>query len=130
MMYVILSLFLALFLISTIILGWFCFKATNKLLFFSENMEELYVRLDEFDQHINFIHELEMYYGDETLKNLIRHSRNLRTYMSSYRDIIELTAEENIDEEIDERNSKENDEDKDSENRDSRQDKTVFHKTT
>jgi uncharacterized membrane-anchored protein YhcB (DUF1043 family) len=92
-----LILLLLVFITSTILLGWYCYKLVNKLLFLSENMDDLYERLEEFDEHINFIYELEMYYGDETLKNLIRHSRDLRNYMSKYKDIIELAGEEEND---------------------------------
>ena len=67
----ILTLILFLFVPISITLGWFCYKLVYRLNYISENMNELYVRLDEFDQHINFIYELELYYGDETLKNLI-----------------------------------------------------------
>ena len=77
----ILILLLLFFILSTSLLGWFCYKLVFKLNYVSNNLVELFERLDEFDQHINFIHELEMYYGDETLKNLIRHSKDLRIYM-------------------------------------------------
>jgi hypothetical protein len=88
---------LLLFIASTILLGWYCYKLTSKLLFLSENMEELHTRLEEFDEHIKFIYELEMYYGDETLKNLIRHSRDLKNYMLKYKDTIEFAGEEEDD---------------------------------
>jgi hypothetical protein len=108
----ILILLLILLTISTILLGWFCYKLVFRLNFVSDNIVELYERLQEFDQHINFIYELEMYYGDETLKNLIRHSRDLRNYMKKYKDVMELLEDEQIiEEEI-------NDESKDSEDGD------------
>ena len=91
---IILTLFLLLFLTTTVLLGWFCYKVVSKLMFVSDNLTELYQRLEEFDQHINFIYELEMYYGDETLKNLIRHSRDLRNYMNSYKNIMEASGED------------------------------------
>jgi len=97
-----LIIFLVLFLLSTILIGWFCYKLVFRLNFVSNNLVELYRRLEEFDQHINFIYELEMYYGDETLKNLIRHSRDLRNYMKKYKDVMELLEDEQIiEEEID-----------------------------
>ena len=87
------------FAISTILLGWFCYKLVFKLKFVSDNLTDLYQRLNEFDQHIDLIYELEMYYGDETLKNLIRHSRDLRNYMKKYKDVMELLEDEQIIEE-------------------------------
>jgi len=100
---------LFLFIISTSLLGWFCYKLVFRLNFVSNNLIELYERLDEFDKHIHFIYELEMYYGDETLKNLIRHSKDLRNYMKKYKDVMELLEDEQIIEE------ESNDESKDSE---------------
>ena len=105
----ILVLIIILLAISITLLGWFCYKLVFRLNFVSDNIIELYERLQEFDQHINFIYEVEMYYGDETLKNLIRHSRDLRNYMKKYKDVMELLEDEQIiEEEI-------NDESKDSE---------------
>jgi hypothetical protein len=128
----ILILFLILFAISTVLLGWFCYKLVYRLNFVSDNLTELYGRLDEFDQHVNFIYELEMYYGDETLKNLIRHSRDLRNYMKKYQEVMELleTQQEITEEET-------NDENKDSEDDEEKKEKfvsptgkTLFHQGT
>ena len=124
----ILILLLLLFSATSITLGWFCYKLTNRMIFLSENLDELYNRLDEFDEHVNFIYELEMYYGDETLKNLIRHSRDLRNYMKSYKNIIEMSNDET--ENIDNEDSNDDDEDEDSsenEEKSTRTGKTVFY---
>jgi hypothetical protein len=114
--------------ISTTLLGWFCYKLVFRLNFVSDNLTELYNRLQEFDQHIDFIHELEMYYGDETLKNLIRHSRDLRNYMKKYKDVMELLEDEQIIEE--ETNDESKDSEEDEENKEkfaTASGKTVFY---
>lgn len=119
---------LILFIISTAVLGWFCFKLVFRLNFVSNNLVELYGRLSEFDQHIKFIYELEMYYGDETLKNLIRHSRDLRNYMTKYKEVMELLEEQ---EEIIEEDT--DDDDQETENNEEKEKfasttgKTVFY---
>jgi len=114
---------LILFIVSTALLGWFCFKLVFRLNFVSNNLVELYGRLSEFDQHIKFIYELEMYYGDETLKNLIRHSRDLRNYMTKYKEVMELLEEQEeiIEEEID---------DEDDQNPENNEEKEKFASTT
>jgi len=96
---ILLILALLIFITSTALLSWFCYKLVFRLNFVTDNLTELYGRLDEFDQHINFIYELEMFYGDETLKNLIRHSRDLRNYMKKYQEVMELLEEEQLIEE-------------------------------
>jgi len=128
----ILIVLLLLFIISTVLLGWFCYKLVFRLNFVSDNITELYTRLDEFDQHINFIYELEMYYGDETLKNLIRHSRDLRNYMTKYKDVINLLeTEQIIEEETDAEDDEISEEDKKSEEKfASPTGKTVFYSGT
>lgn len=128
----ILILLLLLFISSTILLGWFCYKLVFRLNFVSDNITELYTRLDEFDQHIDFIYELEMYYGDETLKNLIRHSRDLRNYMKKYKDVINLLeTEQTIEEETDAEDDEISEEDKKNEERfASPTGKTVFYPGT
>ena len=128
---IILITLLILFVVSTALLGWFCFKLVFRLNFVSNNLIELYGRLSEFDQHIKFIYELEMYYGDETLKNLIRHSRDLRNYMTKYKEVMELLEEQEeiIEEDID-------DEDQTTENNEEKEKfasstgKTVFYSGT
>ena len=116
--------------ISTALLGWFCYKLVFRINFVSNNLTELYGRLDEFDQHIDFIYELEMYYGDETLKNLIRHSRDLRNYMKKYKEIMELLDDEQqiIEEEEEDDEDSETTENKKSEEKfASAAGKTVFY---
>lgn len=89
--------YLILFLLASLtangLLIWYCIRATKQLLLVSENVTELHERLEEFDGHIKFIYELEMFYGDETLKNLIRHSKDLLKFMRQYRGVEELTQE-------------------------------------
>ena len=130
---ILLIMLLLFFITSTILLGWYCYKLTNKLLFISDNIEELYARLQEFDEHIKFIYELEMYYGDETLKNLIRHSRDLRNYMLKYKDTIELAAEEENDDRTEQTEEDETETDDSEEGQEkfiSAAGKTVFYQGT
>ena len=81
-----------------------------------------------------FIYELEMYYGDETLKNLIRHSRDLRNYMTKYKEVMELLEdqeqiiEEDIDDEDEITETAENNEEK--EKFASKSGKTLFYSGT
>lgn len=124
---IILVLLFVLLIISTCLLGWFCYKLVFRLNFVSDNLIELYGRLDEFDQHINFIYELELYYGDDTIKNLIRHSRDIRNYMKKYKEVMDLLEEQQtIDEEDDDEN-RETEDEKSEEKYASKQGKAVFY---
>ena len=42
-----------------------------------QDVERLVDDLDEFEKHVEDIHSLEVYYGDEDLQNILVHSRSL-----------------------------------------------------
>jgi len=62
-----------------IILGmlWYIKSTLEKSNELEEDIKGLVKNLDDFSQHLEDIHALEMYYGDENLQKLIEHSRNL-----------------------------------------------------
>ena len=67
----------------------------------SEEVSEILTRLDAFHTHLGSIYEMEMFYGDETLRELIRHGKALvetfEEYKIDYFPILELEMEEKID---------------------------------
>ena len=60
----------------------------------SENMQALVEEVLLFDQHLNSVHEMETFYGDETLGNLIRHSRGLTETLEDFAEIYTLFDQE------------------------------------
>ena len=82
--------------ILNILLSWFCYKVVRKSLNHSENIYFLIDRVDDFTDHLAAIYEMEMFYGDETLKGLLEHSKNLKEDVSFFRGeyILELEDEE------------------------------------
>ena len=69
----------------------------------SENMQTLVEEVLLFGQHLNSVHEMETFYGDETLGNLIRHSRGLTETLEDFAEIYTLfdqEAEEQLTEEV------------------------------
>lgn len=130
---IILILILLVSLALNVLLSWYSLRSTKQLLFVSENVTELHERLEEFDGHIKFLYELEMFYGDETIKNLIRHSRDLLKYMKQYRGIEELSGQDADDtQEQDENESEESAEENVQESgvQVSPRGKTVFYQAT
>tara|TARA_B100000214_G_C23814424_1_gene556544 strand:- start:307 stop:618 length:312 start_codon:yes stop_codon:yes gene_type:complete len=57
------------------VLIWYARRLTGQFVFFADNVKELENTLEEFGTHLENVHELEMFYGDETLASLIKHSR-------------------------------------------------------
>ena len=95
-MYVVgpLSFLLFVSVVVNIVLGWY----TNRLLQQQQNLREdiasMFSSIESFLDHLEGIHQLEAFYGDEKLQNLIQHSRRL------VNDIIDLQAEYDEDIEI------------------------------
>ena len=89
-----LSAFLLLSLCMNIVLIWYSRKLTKQFLFFSENIEGLEGALTSFDEHLKGVHELEMFYGDDTLGSLIEHSRAIVGTIQEFSDSFILEEEE------------------------------------
>ena len=74
----------------------------------SDGIVSLKNSIEDFVRHIQFVYELEMYYGDETLKGLIDHARTLSESLEEYDEFYDLfdyeeeeLETETIEEEVD-----------------------------
>ena len=56
---------------------WYIKKTLQKTKDLEKDITGVVEKIDMFSEHIENIHQLEMYYGDENLQNLIDHSRGL-----------------------------------------------------
>ena len=65
----------------------------SKLLYVSDSIGSLLVSAKDFSNHLDGLHAMEMYYGDETLGSLIRHSKQVIEDIKEFEDIYELTNE-------------------------------------
>jgi hypothetical protein len=72
----------------------------NELLFVSDNIEDLKSTLEHFKNHLEGLYEMELYYGDETMKSLLDHSKSVRDFIERFNDIYSLTEEEETGEEF------------------------------
>tara|TARA_A100001515_G_scaffold140368_1_gene135992 strand:- start:385 stop:693 length:309 start_codon:yes stop_codon:yes gene_type:complete len=90
-------LFTILFLVSfalNIILVWYIRKLISQLYLFTDEVFKLEEHFDAFGKHLGGIYELEMFYGDDTLDGLIRHSKDLLSTVSQFRQSFSLEEEE------------------------------------
>ena len=65
--------------------------AITQLLSISEELGDLQTMIDSFTGHIMSIYELEMFYGDETLRHLMEHASDLNKTMENFEYIYSLT---------------------------------------
>ena len=67
----------------------------TKFAFLSENIGDIISSMSTFSEHLGAIHDLETYYGDTTLENLVQHSKQIVREIEIYKDIYTLFNEEN-----------------------------------
>jgi hypothetical protein len=82
-----------------VLLVWYCRRLTRQFVFFTKNVIELENKLNLFDTHLNSVYQLEMFYGDDTLDSLIKHSKDLVSSMKQFNDSFILEDEEGSEEE-------------------------------
>jgi|TARA_E500000305_G_C4018913_1_gene237474 hypothetical protein len=92
-----LSIFLAISFLLNILLIWYLRRLASQFTFFNENVIVLEEKLTTFDQHLNSVYELEMFYGDDTLESLIKHSKQLLLDVQEFYDNFSLDQEEEED---------------------------------
>jgi len=86
---------------------WYIIKLLKKFLNVSEELEGLFVSLEEYSEHVNIVYKLERFYGDATLENLMKHSKAISNQAKIFRTIYDIEYEED---EEDEENFEENEE--------------------
>ena len=60
----------------------------------TSDIQKMQDGLEEFSKHLNNVYEMEMYYGDETLKQLIRHSKDLIDNINTFKNLFETEIDE------------------------------------
>ena len=74
---------------------WYIVKLIQELRYISENVDYTSRILEGFSEHLEKLYELETYYGDENLKSLIRHSREVLEEVKEFETVISLMKEQN-----------------------------------
>jgi|TARA_R100000081_G_C4741201_1_gene129005 hypothetical protein len=65
-------------------LMWFAWKSVKQIAAYDEELVSLIDIIKNFSTHLNSVHELEMYYGDETLRHLMRHAGEIINIFDTY----------------------------------------------
>ena len=77
-----------------VLLVWYIRKMLAKLLYVSDSIGSLLVSAKNFSSHLDGLHAMETFYGDETLGSLIRHSKQVVEDIKEFEDIYTLTNED------------------------------------
>tara|TARA_Y100001938_G_scaffold149940_1_gene238799 strand:- start:3195 stop:3575 length:381 start_codon:yes stop_codon:yes gene_type:complete len=88
-MYVIgpLSFLLFVSVVANIVLAWYTIQLLRQQQNLRDDITSIFTSIESFLDHLESIHQLEAFYGDEKLQSLIQHSRRL------VNDIIDLQVE-------------------------------------
>jgi len=84
-----------------ILLCWYIKKLTTQLTEVSDDFNEFYLKLEQYEKHISEIHGMEMFYGDQTLQSLINHSRGLLNEIYDFQGKFFTPEEEELDDDND-----------------------------
>ena len=66
---------------------WYGRSLLKRIFYVSEHMNILVEEVLIFNQHLSTVHELEVFYGDETLGELIRHTSGLIETLEDFAEI-------------------------------------------
>ena len=80
-------------LLTNAFLIWYVVRLVRELVSVSSTLEELFVDIKSFSNHLKAIYELEMFYGDQTLENLLSHAKALAEEFTKYESVFDLTGE-------------------------------------
>ena len=83
------------------LLVWYIIQLIRRFINFQEMLDTFVMRLEEYEGHVDIIYNLERFYGDDTLKNLLTHSKTLVEESQKFRTLV-LPLEEETEEETEE----------------------------
>tara|TARA_R110000824_G_scaffold207590_1_gene393068 strand:+ start:493 stop:918 length:426 start_codon:yes stop_codon:yes gene_type:complete len=81
---------------------WYLRNLVSRLRFISENLGDLVEETISFRDHLKSVHELEAFYGDETLGGLIRHVGEYSETLADFEEIYTLLDEDEEEENLEE----------------------------
>ena len=87
--------------IANIMAVWYIRRVLYRLFFVSQNIGDLVSLLTNYRTHLESVYSLDSYYGDETIKFLMSHTKSLLEVLEDYEDVYSITIpiEEELDEE-------------------------------
>jgi hypothetical protein len=73
---------------------WYVRELLIRFRFYSENTGQLFTNLKEYTDHLQKVHQMEVYFGDPTIQGLLEHSKAVAVTVSEYLDIFSLEEED------------------------------------
>jgi hypothetical protein len=106
---IILSIALVISFIFNALFFWYNRTLLSRLSFISNNIDDLVEMISNYREHLRSVFQMEMFYGDETLKFLLTHTKSLKELLEDYEDVLYITEPiEEIESEYEESQQEEN----------------------
>lgn len=67
-----------------VFLIWYMWRALQQINYYDLELREIVGVIQNFTNHLEIVYEMEMFYGDETLRHLLQHARDLTEAFSQY----------------------------------------------
>ncbi len=94
-----LSIILVLSIALNFLLGWYVVKLLQKIRTFTEGIFDIVEKLNLLAGHLETVHQLEMFYGEPILQNMIKHLKVMVADIKIFRDSF-VIAEDQEQEEV------------------------------
>mgnify|MGYP001196539475 CR=1 FL=1 len=75
---------LGLSLIVNLMLIWYTYRAIQQITFQESDLTQVIDAIRNFNTHLQSVHDMELFYGDETLRYLLQHSSDLSDMLEEY----------------------------------------------
>jgi len=82
-----------------VLMVWYATKLLGTMRFVQENAEAIQVISEDFKEHLDAVNQMEMYFGDETLSELLKHAEHVSNQISTLNEILEDDAEDDEEQE-------------------------------
>ena len=73
--------------------AWWISRSIKKFLLIRDLFEDVYVSMTSYLEHLNHVHSLERYYGDETLESLVEHGETTATSVEEFLEVFSEFSE-------------------------------------
>ena len=86
-----------LFLVSCILicgLSYYIFWLIRYISDVNEDLTNMSYNFRQFEQHLSTIYEMEMFYGDDTLKSLLSHTKELKESLEEMQILLQIPTNE------------------------------------
>jgi hypothetical protein len=88
---IILSICLGLSIVINGFFFWYNRQLIARMSFISNNIDDLVQMVSNYRAHLKTVYNMDMFYGDETLKFLLEHTKDLRELLEDYEDVMYIT---------------------------------------